>query len=76
MLKLEWTDEAGGRTIYRARAAACNACPVKGECTKSNQGRLISRSCHAEERDRVRGDRGTAADEQALRKRHVWVEPR
>jgi transposase len=75
VLKLEWTDGAGERTIYRARAASCNSCPVKSECTRSNQGRLISRSFHAEYLDRVRGYRGTAAYEKALRKRHGWVEP-
>jgi transposase len=74
-LKLEWVDEAGERAIYRARAASRNACPVKRECPKSTQGRLIGRSFHAEYLDRVRGDRGTAADEKALRKRNVWVEP-
>jgi len=74
-LKLKWIDEAGGRTIDRARAASCNSCPVKSECTKSNQGRLVSRSVHAEYLDRVRGYRGTAAYEKALRKRNVWVEP-
>ena len=75
VLKLEWTDEAGQRAIYRARAAACNACPVKSECTRSKQGRLVSRSFHAEYLDRVRGYRGTAAYEKALRKRSVWIEP-
>jgi transposase len=75
VLKREWTDEAGERVIYRARAAACNACPVKSECTRSKQGRLVSRSVHADYLDRVRGYRGTAAYEKALRKRSVWVEP-
>jgi transposase len=75
VLTLKWIDEAGERAVYRARAAACNACPVKGECTKSSQGRLVSRSFHAEYLDRVRGYRGTAAYEKALRKRNVWVEP-
>jgi transposase len=75
VLKLEWTDEAGQRAIYRARAASCNSCPVKSECTRSNQGRLVSRSFHAEYLDRVRSYRGTAAYEKALRKRNVWVEP-
>jgi hypothetical protein len=74
-LKLAWIDEAGERAVYRARAATCNACPVKGECTRSTQGRLVSRSFHAEYLDRVRGYRGTAAYEKALRKRNVWVEP-
>ena len=73
--KREWTDEAGQRAVSRARAASCNDCPVKHECTRSKQGRLISRSFHAEELDRVRGDKGTVADEKALRKRSVWVEP-
>jgi hypothetical protein len=48
---------------------------VKNECTRSKQGRMISRSDHAEYLDRVRGYRGTAAYEKALRKRSVWVEP-
>jgi hypothetical protein len=75
VLKLEWTDEAGERAIDRARAGSCNACPVKAECTRSKQGRLVSRSFHAEYLDRFRGYRGTAAYEKALRKRNVWVEP-
>jgi transposase len=75
VLTREWSDEAGERVVYRARAAACNACPVKHECTRSTQGRLLSRSFHAEYLDRVRGYRGTAAYEKALRKRSVWVEP-
>ena len=73
--KREWIDDAGERAVYRARAARCNRCPVKGECTRSNQGRLVSRSFHAEYVERVRGYHGTAAYEQALRKRNVWVEP-
>ena len=48
---------------------------MKNECTRSKQGRLVSRSFHAEYLDRVRGYRGTAAYEKALRKRSVWVEP-
>src|SRR5438270_13310466 len=38
VLKLEWIDEAGERKVYRARAAVCNACPVKEQCTRSKQG--------------------------------------
>jgi transposase len=45
--KLEWIDAASARTIERARAAICNNCPVKNECTRSDQGRLVSRSFHA-----------------------------
>lgn len=75
VLKRKWTDEAGERAIYRARAGSCNACPVKHACTRSKQGRLLSRSFHAAYVERVRDYQGTAAYEQALRKRRVWVEP-
>jgi len=44
VLKLKWTDEAGERAISRARAGSCNTCPVQHECTRSTQGRLLSRS--------------------------------
>lgn len=74
-LKLKWIDEPGERAIYRARATSCNRCLVKSQCTRSKQGRLLSRSFHAAYVERVRGYRGTAAYEQALRKRSVWVEP-
>ena len=74
-LKREWIDDVGERTISRARAASGNRGPVTSECTRSNQGRLVSRSFHAEYLDRVRGSRGTAAYEKALRQRNVWVEP-
>ncbi len=75
VLKLEWIDKVGERAIYRARAASCNSCSVKSECTKSTQGRLVSRSFHTEYLDRVRSYQGTAAYKKALRKRNVWVEP-
>ena len=75
VLKPKGIDEAGGRAIDRARAAGCNACPVTDECTRSKRGRPVSRSFHAEELDRGRGYQGTAADEQALRKRNVRVAP-
>ncbi|MCB0863037.1 MAG: hypothetical protein KDB66_07480 [Solirubrobacterales bacterium] len=29
---------------YRAKAAVCNACPAKGDCTDSNHGREITRA--------------------------------
>jgi hypothetical protein len=40
---------------YRAEAAICNACPMKAECTPSNQGRQVHRSFHAPSLERVRG---------------------
>lgn len=29
---------------YRARASACNGCPLKGECTDSDSGRVVERT--------------------------------
>ncbi len=71
VLKLEWIDEAGERKVYRARAATCNACPVKEQCTRSKQGRLIGRSFHAAYVERVRGYQETPAYQKAIRKRSV-----
>jgi hypothetical protein len=39
-----FSDSARQGVIYRAPAAACNACPVKAACTDSSQGREIERS--------------------------------
>ena len=58
-----------------SRAATCNACPVKEQCTRSKQGRLIGRSFHAAYVERVRAYQTTAAYKKAVRKRSVWVEP-
>jgi hypothetical protein len=38
------SDSARRAVIYRASAAACNACPAKAACTDSSQGREIERS--------------------------------
>lgn len=70
--KTKYTEEV---VVYRADAATCNACPLKAECTASDQGRTIQRSFHAEYLDRVRGYHETAAYQKAMRKRAVWVEP-
>jgi transposase len=74
VLRLRWTDQRGEQWLYRARASACNGCPVKEQCTTSEQGRLIRRSFHAEYLERVQGYQGTAAFKQAMRKRSIWVE--
>jgi len=74
-LKLRGVDERAERSVYRARASVCNACPIKEQCTPSSQGRLVSRSFHAEYLDRVRSYSGTKAYQKAMRKRGVWVEP-
>jgi hypothetical protein len=60
---------------YQAPASACNACPLKAQCTDSQQGRIFTRSFDEPYLDRVRGYHETAAYEKAMRKRSVWVEP-
>jgi transposase len=69
------TEYTAEKVEYRARAAACNACPLKARCTTSTQGRQIHRSFHAEHLERVRSYQETAAYRKAMRKRGVWVEP-
>jgi transposase len=61
--------------VYQAEAATCNACPLKAQCTASDQGRRVSRSFHEAYLDRVRGYHATAAYRKAMRKRKVWPEP-
>src|SRR5215831_7882065 len=39
-----FSDSVRSSVIYRAPAAACNACPAKTACTDSSQGRQIERS--------------------------------
>jgi transposase len=64
-----------GRQLYRAPASICNACPVKGQCTTSHQGRRVYRYVGEEYLERVRTYQQTHAYQKALRKRKVWVEP-
>ena len=73
-LHLRWTDRKGEQWLYRARASACHACPVKEQCTTSNQGRLLRRSFHETYLERVQGYRTTSAFKRAMRKRSIWVE--
>lgn len=73
-LYLRWTDQKGEQWLYRARASACNACPVKEQCTTSQQGRLLRRSFHEPSLERVRAYADTPAFKRAMRKRSVWVE--
>ena len=61
--------------VYRAPAAACNACPLKARCTPSAKGRQVTRSFDEAYLDRVRGYHATEPYRKALRKRQVWVEP-
>ena len=64
-----------GRQLYRAPASICNDCPVKVQCTTSNQGRRVYRYVGEEYLERVRTYQHTLAYQKALRKRQVWVEP-
>src|SRR5262245_21596737 len=68
-------DRTTRRQLYRAPASVCNACPVKAQCTTSNQGRRLYRHVGEEYRERVQAYQQTPAYEKALRKRQVWVEP-
>ena len=64
------------RRFFDAIVEQCqNACPVKGQCTTSHQGRRLYRHVGEEYRERVRSYQHTRAYQKALRKRQVWVEP-
>src|SRR5215212_781991 len=74
-LTRETAKHTEGVIVYRANAAACNACPVKPKCTESQHGRIVHRSFYADYLETVRGHHATAAYQKAMRKRRVWVEP-
>lgn len=67
-------EYTGQKAEYSAEAAMCNACPLKAQCTPSDQGRQVHRSFHASYLERVRGYHQTEAYRKAIRKRKVWVE--
>jgi Transposase DDE domain len=75
LLHLSKMEYTGQKAEYRADPATCNACPLKAQCTPSNQGRQVHRSFHASYLERVRGYHQTKAYQKAMRKRKVWVEP-
>jgi transposase len=60
---------------YQADAATCNACPLKPQCTTSEQGRVLKRSFDEEYLEQVRAYHVTEPYQKAKRKRSVWVEP-
>jgi transposase len=60
---------------YQGNAATCNACPLKPQCTTSDQGRLLKRSFDEEYLEQVRAYHVTELYQKAMRKRSVWVEP-
>jgi hypothetical protein len=59
---------------YRARAAECNHCPLKAQCTTSRQDRTLCRSVEETALERVRAYRTTEPYQKAVRKRQVWME--
>jgi transposase len=61
--------------VYQADAATCNGCPLKAQCTASDQGRQVHRSFDEAYVERVRSYHSTEAYQKAMRKRQVWVEP-
>jgi hypothetical protein len=73
-LQLRWTDHTGAQWRYRARATACTGCTVQAQCTTSSQGRLLRRSFHDADLERVRSDAGMPAFTRAMRTRSTWVE--
>jgi hypothetical protein len=66
-----------GATKVRANAsvAVCNTCPAKTRCTARDRGRGVVRLFDANYLDRVRGYHETEANQKAMRKRKVWIEP-
>lgn len=60
---------------YRADPAICNVCPVKAQCTQSDQGRQLHRSFYAHYLERVKSYHQTFAYQKAMNKRKVWIEP-
>jgi Transposase DDE domain len=48
---------------------------AKAKCTTSQQGRTLCRSVEEDCLERVRGYASSAAYQEAVRKRQVWVEP-
>ncbi len=69
------TEYQAEKVEYRADAAACNACPLKAQCTPSDHGRQVHRSFHAGYLERVKEYHQTQAYQKAMNKRKVWVEP-
>ena len=68
-------DRPRRKVTYRAKASACNACPLKPKCTTNNHGRNLMRSPEECYLDLVRAYREIWPYQKALRKRKVWVEP-
>jgi transposase len=61
--------------VYQGRTKVCSACPAKLACTDSPKGRAIQRPFDQEYVERVQRYHKTAACQQAISKRKVWLEP-
>jgi Transposase DDE domain len=75
LLRRSRAEYQAEKVEYRAEAATCNACPLKAQCTESQQGRQLHRSFHAHYLERVQSYHQTPAYQKAMRKRQIWVEP-
>jgi hypothetical protein len=62
--------------IYRAKKSACDACPVQTQCRRGKYGRSVKRLIYQVYIDRVEDYLQTAAYENAMCKRQVWIEPK
>ena len=60
---------------YQAPRAACQACPLRPQCTNRKAGRRLNRPFDEVYREQARTDQETSAYTKAMRKRSVWVEP-
>jgi transposase len=74
-LRRETAKYTEGKIVYHADPEACDACPLKAQCTPSKEGRRIHRSIDEDYLDRVRAHHETEAYEKAMRKRKLWTEP-
>jgi transposase len=63
------------RHVYQAEASTCQHCPLKANCTTSEDGRIIQRSFDEAYLERVRAYHQTADYQRVYRKRKVVVEP-
>src|SRR5260370_35770241 len=60
---------------YQADAATCNACPLKAQCTTSDQGRVLNRSFDEEYLDHVRAYHPTQRCQKPLHKGGSGLNP-
>ena len=74
-LTFRGNNYVSGVRSYQAPRAACTACAVRDRCTDSPQGRRLNRPFDEAYREQARALQPTAAYQQALRKRRMWVEP-